>query len=372
MLIGVPKEIKTLENRVGLTPSSVQELVRNGHKVLVERDAGQGIRCSDGDYLEAGATIGDCASYVYDRADMIVKVKEPQPEECRMLKEGQILFTYLHLAADFRQASALMKSKCIAIAYETVTDPQGTLPLLTPMSEIAGRMSIQAGAHALEKTQGGSGLLLSGVPGVTPAKVVILGGGVVGTNAARMAVGLEADVTIIDKSIQRLRELDLQFGNKIKTIVSSSGAIEGYLEYADLVIGAVLLPGASAPKLITRDMVKYMMNGSVIVDVAIDQGGCSQTSHPTTHDHPTYIVDGVVHYCVANMPGAVPRTSTFALNNATLPYVLEIANKGFVKAVGGNCFLRQGVNVYRGGITHQAVANSLNLPHLVLTSNVLY
>ncbi|MGD9637451.1 MAG: alanine dehydrogenase [Alphaproteobacteria bacterium] len=360
MLIGVPKEIKTHEYRVGLTPNSVRELIDNGHSVIVETNAGAGINASDEAYISAGAKIAADAKEVFASADMIVKVKEPQAAECHMLRKDQLLFTYLHLAADPKQAELLKESKCVAIAYETVTDAKGGLPLLAPMSEVAGRMSIQAGAHCLEKNQGGCGVLLGGVPGVKAAKVVILGGGVVGTNAARMAMGLEANVTIFDKSLPRLRELDAQFGSRITTLYSTNAAIENEVYEADLVIGAVLIPGDSAPKLVNRNMLKKMKKGAVVVDVAIDQGGCFETSRPTTHDNPTFVVDDVVHYCVANMPGAVARTSTYALNNATLPFVVELANKGYEKALKDNKHLLNGLNVYKGKITYEGVARALN------------
>ncbi len=363
MLIGVPKEIKKQENRVGLVPASVRELVHHGHDVLVERDAGAGVGVSDAAYKKAGARIAASAAEVFAKADMIVKVKEPQPQECRMLRKGQVLFTYLHLAADKEQAQGLIKSGCVAIAYETVTDARGGLPLLAPMSEVAGRMAVQVGAHCLEKAQGGSGVLLGGVPGVPAAKVTILGGGVVGTNAARMAMGLEASVTVVDKSLHRLYELDLQFGAKINTRYSTVDAIEELVVASDLVIGAVLVPGAAAPKLVTRAMLKHMRPGSVLVDVAIDQGGCFETSRPTTHDKPTYVVDGVVHYCVANMPGGVARTSAFALNNATLPFVLALANKGYRRALADDIHLRRGLNVHTGNITYQAVAEALKMKY---------
>ncbi|MFI4954963.1 MAG: alanine dehydrogenase, partial [Gammaproteobacteria bacterium] len=323
MKIGVPKEIKVHEYRVGLVPSSVYELVANGHEVFVEAGAGKGISISDADYEQVGAKILKTAQEIFAVADMIVKVKEPQPEECKMLRPQQILFTFLHLAPDPVQTKLLLESKCVAIAYETVTDVRGGLPLLTPMSEVAGRMSIQAGAHCLEREQGGSGLLLGGVPGVAAAKVLVLGGGVVGTNATRMAIGLGAQVTVIDKSLHHIQELDFQFGNQLTTLYSTRFNIAEQVKKADLVIGAVLVPGAAAPKLVTREMVCSMRPGSVIVDVAIDQGGCFETSRPTTHAHPTYIENEVVHYCVTNMPGAVARTAAFALNNATLPFVLE-------------------------------------------------
>jgi alanine dehydrogenase len=360
MLIGVPKEIKNNEFRVGLVPSSVRELVGNGHQVIVEQGAGIGIGIDDSAFEQVGAKIVQTAAEVFQKADMIVKVKEPQPQECKMLRDGQILFTYLHLAPDPEQARLLQESGCIAIAYETVTNKMGGLPLLAPMSEVAGRMAIQAGATSLEITNKGSGILLGGVPGVAPAKVVVLGGGVVGTNSVRVAMGMGARVVVIDKSVERLYHLDLQFGSKIMTIYSTLDAVERHVLTADLVIGAVLIPGGSAPRLVSRDMLKHMRPGSVIVDVSIDQGGCFETSRPTTHQNPTYIIDGVVHYCVSNMPGAVPRTSTFALNNATLPFVLALANKGYKKALTEDPHLMNGLNVYKGKFTHQAVANALN------------
>lgn len=359
MLIGVPKEIKNNEYRVGLVPSSVRELVANGHQVVVQQGAGIGIGFDDAAYEHAGATIVATAAEIFQVADMIIKVKEPQPEECRMLREGQVLFTYLHLAPDPAQAALLQKSGCVAIAYETVTNNNGGLPLLAPMSEVAGRMSIQAGATSLEITNGGSGILLGGVPGVAPAKVVILGGGVVGTNAVRMAMGMGARVVVIDRSLERLNHLDLQFGSKIMTIYSTTDAIERHAATADLIIGAVLVPGGSAPKLIRRDMLAGMRPGTVMVDVSIDQGGCFETSRPTTHQNPTYIVDGVVHYCVSNMPGAVPRTSTFALNNATLPFALALANYGWQQAMRQDPHLLNGLNVCKGHLTHKAVASAL-------------
>lgn len=364
MLIGVPKEIKNHEYRVGLTPASARELVRHGHQVLVETHAGRDIGLDDEHYLAAGAEIAKDAAEVFARAEMIVKVKEPQPGECRMLRRDQVLFTYLHLAPDPEQTAALLESGVTGVAYETVTDAHGGLPLLAPMSEVAGRMAVQAGAHCLEKAQGGRGLLLGGVPGVAAAKVVILGGGVVGTNAARMAMGLEAKVVVIDKSLTRLKELDLQFGAKLQTIYSTLDAIEEHVLDADLVIGGVLIPGAAAPRLITRDMVAKMKRGAVIVDVAIDQGGCCETSRPTTHADPTYVVDDVVHYCVANMPGGVARTSTFALNNATLPFTLALADKGAVKALSDDPHLRRGLSVRHGALTCEAVAAAQNLPHV--------
>lgn len=356
MLVGVPKEIKTKEFRVGLTPSSVRELVHHGHRVVVESGAGIGSGFPDETYVAAGAEILGTAAEIFAAAEMIVKVKEPQQSECAMLREGQILFTYLHLAPDLPQTRGLIESGCIAVAYETVTDRFGRLPLLAPMSEVAGRMSVQVGAHCLEKEQGGLGILLGGVPGVAAAKVVILGGGVAGTNAARMAMGLEAHVTVIDKSVQRLNELDLQFGAMLNTIYSTVDAIEQHVLSADLVIGAVLVPGASAPKLVTREMVKTMKPGAVLVDIAIDQGGCFETSKATTHDKPTYLVDEVVHYCVANMPGAVSRTSTQALNNATLPFALALADKGWRVALAEDPHLLQGLNVCHGKVTYKAVA----------------
>ncbi len=357
MLVGVPKEIKAQEYRVGLIPGSVRELVSYGHQVVVEKNAGVGIGITDEVYQQAGAKILDTAAEIFAEADMIVKVKEPQPVECKMLRPGQVLFTYLHLAPDLQQTELLMESGCTAIAYETVTDSIGTLPLLSPMSEVAGRMSIQAGAHSLEKFQGGSGVLLGGVPGVHPCKVVVIGGGVVGTNAIRMAMGKEAYVTVIDKSLNRLKELDLQFGAKLNTIYATNENIEEYVHDADLVVGAVLVPGAAAPRLVTRDMLTHMRPGSVVVDVAIDQGGCFETSRPTTHEHPTYVEENIVHYCVANMPGGVPRTATFALNNATLPFTVALANKGAKQAMQEDHHLLNGLNVHAGKITYKAVAD---------------
>jgi alanine dehydrogenase len=361
MLVGVPKEIKVHEYRVGLTPSSVRELVSHGHKVIVQTLAGAAIGLTDDMYKAAGADIVATAADVFARADMIVKVKEPQAPEIAMLRPGQLLFTYLHLAPDPAQTTGLLKSDCVAIAYETVTDARGGLPLLAPMSEVAGRMSIQAGAHCLEMEQGGRGMLLGGVPGVPAAKVVIIGGGVVGANAARMAMGLEAHVTVIDRSLPRLAELDLQFGAMLNTVYSTIDAIEEQVLTADLVVGAVLLPGAAAPKLISESMVRRMKKGSVIVDVAIDQGGCAETARPTTHAQPTYKVHDVVHYCVANMPGAVARTSTFALNNATLPFTLALADKGYARACRENPHLLAGLNIHRGALTYQAVAEAQKL-----------
>jgi alanine dehydrogenase len=362
MRIGVPKEIKVHEYRVGLVPPAVRELTDRGHQVLVETNAGLGIGYDDAVYRKAGATILDTAEAVFEQAELIVKVKEPQPQECKRLREGQVLFTYLHLAPDPEQARLLRESGCTAIAYETVVDRNGRLPLLAPMSEIAGRMSIQVGAVALQKSNGGSGVLLGGVPGVLPGKVVVLGGGVVGVNAARMAVGLGGDVTILDKSLPRLAEIDNLFGPGLKTAYATAYSIADLVADADLVIGAVLVAGASAPKLVTRAMLGTMRPGSVLVDVSIDQGGCFETSKATTHSDPTYVVDGIVHYCVANMPGGVARSSTQALTNATLPYVLELADKPLAQALNDDAGLRAGLNVHKGNITHQAVAEALGLP----------
>ena len=362
MLIGVPKEIKTHEYRVGLAPSSVQEVVSHGHQVLVERAAGAGINVSEAEYQKAGATISDNAAEIFEKAEMVVKVKEPQPEECARLRPGQILFTYLHLAPDPDQTAALVKSNAVCIAYETVTAPNGGLPLLAPMSEVAGRMSIQVGAHCLEREQGGMGILLGGVPGVEPAKVVILGGGVVGLNACEMAVGLGADVVVIDKSIEVLTTLNKRFENRIRTVYATRQAIEAHVLSAELVVGGILIAGAAAPKVVTADMIKRMKPGSVVVDVSIDQGGCFDTSRPTSHAEPTYVIDGVVHYCVTNMPGAVARTSTFALNNVTLPHVLALADKGYKKALEDDVHLRNGLNVHKGDVTYQAVAEDLGYP----------
>ena len=363
MLVGVPKEIKTQEYRVGLVPSSVRELAHHGHQVIMEDNAGAGVGFFNEDYERAGATIAADAAEVFAKADMVVKVKEPQPEECDMLREGQVLFTYLHLAPDLTQTKGLVDSGAIAIAYETVTDRHGRLPLLAPMSEVAGRMSIQVGAHCLEKEQGGAGMLLGGVPGVAAARVVVIGGGVAGTNAARMAMGLEAHVTVIDKNLDRLYELDLQFGPMLNTIYSTVDAIEQHVLGADLVVGAVLVPGAAAPRLVTANMVREMKPGAVLVDIAIDQGGCFETSRATTHDDPTYVVDDVVHYCVANMPGAVARTSTNALNNATLPFVLDLANKGARLALAENAHLMAGLNVAEGKVTYRAVAQAHDMSY---------
>ncbi|BCA61881.1 alanine dehydrogenase [Sphingomonas sp. HMP9] len=363
MRVGVPKEIKNHEYRVGLTPPSVAELVAAGHEVVVETQAGSGIDFEDQDYVDAGATILPTAAAVFAGADMIVKVKEPQPGEIAMLEPRHLLFTYLHLAADKPQAEGLMKSGATCIAYETVTDHRRGLPLLKPMSEVAGRMSVQVGAHYLEKEQGGRGVLLGGVPGVAPAKVAILGGGVSGVNAAQMAVGMRADVTIYDISNDRLAELDMFFSSQIKTAYASKAAIAAGVKNAHLVIGAVLVPGAAAPKLVTREMLKTMKRGSVLVDIAIDQGGCFETSHATTHEDPVFEVDGVIHYCVANMPGAVARTSAFALNNATLPFALKLANLGAEAAMKADAHLANGLNVYKGKIAYKAVADDLGLPY---------
>jgi len=361
MRIGVPKEIKVHEYRVGLVPAGVRELVGAGHEVTVETGAGAGIGVDDAQYKSAGATIAAKAADVFSRAELIVKVKEPQLAECQMLKPGQVLFTYLHLAADPAQAQALMKSGATAIAYETVTAPNGSLPLLTPMSEVAGRMSIQVGAASLQKANGGYGVLLGGVPGVPPAKVVILGGGVAGTHAAEIAVGMRADVTILDRSVQRLRELSAQFGATLQTAYSTIEAVERLVRDADVVVGAVLVAGAAAPKLVTRAMLSTMKPGAVLVDISIDQGGCFETSKPTTHADPTFVVDGIIHYCVANMPGAVPRTSTFALTNATLPYVRALADLGWQAAFKRDPGLANGLNVHAGEITHDVVARALGL-----------
>ncbi|WP_417349632.1 alanine dehydrogenase [Ferrimonas sp.] len=360
MIIGVPKEIKNHEYRVGMVPASVRELTRRGHQVLVQTQAGSGIGFDDQDYINAGAEILGTAEQVFAQAEMIVKVKEPQAVERAMLRPGQILFTYLHLAPDLPQTEDLVKSGAICIAYETVTDDKGGLPLLAPMSEVAGRMSIQAGAQALEKSNQGRGMLLGGVPGVEPAKVVVIGGGMVGRNAALMAVGLGADVTILDRNVNVLRDLNHQFENRAKVIYSTAEALEKHVLEADLVIGGVLIPGAAAPKLVTREHISKMKSGAAIVDVAIDQGGCAETSKPTTHQDPVYIIDDVVHYCVANMPGAVPRTSTFALNNATLPYIVALAEKGYKQALLDDKHLLNGLNVMDGKITCEEVAEALN------------
>ena len=361
MRVGVPKEVKTHEYRVGLTPGAVREFTGRGHEVLVQQGAATAIGFSDDAYRAAGAAVAADAAEVFERADMIVKVKEPQPAEIAMLRQGQVLFTYLHLAADRAQTEGLMRSGATCIAYETVTDARGGLPLLSPMSEVAGRMSVQVGAHCLEREQGGAGVLLGGVAGVPAAEVVVLGGGVSGTNAVRMAVGLGAHVTVIDRSIPRLRELEAEFGGRVQTLFSTTDAIEHAVVGADLVIGAVLVPGAAAPKLVTRAMVAAMRPGSVLVDIAIDQGGCFETSRPTSHAEPTYVEAGVVHYCVTNMPGAVARTSTLALGNATMPFALALADHGWQAALREDAHLRQGLNICRGRVTYPAVARDLGL-----------
>jgi alanine dehydrogenase len=364
MKIGVPKEIKTLEFRVGMTPAGVHEVVHDGHEVVVETNAGAGIGVTDADYEAAGAKVVGTAEEVFAAAQMIVKVKEPQLNECAMLRPDQVLFTYLHLAADPAQTEALVKSGTTAIAYETVTAKDGSLPLLTPMSEVAGRLSIQAGAYALQKANGGSGKLLGGVPGVKPAKVLVIGGGVSGTNAADMAIGLGAEVTILDRSLPRLRELDDIWGGRVHTVYSTKHAIDELAPESDLIVGAVLIAGAAAPKLVSAQNVKDMATGSVMVDISIDQGGCFETSRPTTHAEPTYVVDDVVHYCVTNMPGAVPRTSTFALTNATLPFVKALANHGWVEALRRDPHLANGLNVHSGHVNHEAVAHDLGYEYL--------
>ena len=364
MLIGVPKEIKNNEYRVGLTPAGARELAADGHQVLIQTRAGHGIGLDDEHYEAAGAEVVETPEEIFERAEMIVKVKEPQPDECRMLREGQALFTYLHLAPDPDQTRLLVESGVTAIAYETVTDARGGLPLLRPMSEVAGRMSIQAGAHALERHKGGNGTLLGGVPGVSPGRVVVIGGGVVGVNAARMAMGLGADVYVMERSPDKLVELDDLYGPRMKTLFSTADSIEDQISRADLVIGAVLIPGAAAPKLVHRAQLSLMKRGAVVVDVAIDQGGCFETSKPTTHQEPTYVVDEVVHYCVANMPGAVARTSTFALTNATLPYVIRLANLGVETALRADIHLREGLNVHAGHVTYEAVARDLGYEHV--------
>jgi alanine dehydrogenase len=364
MRIGLPQEIKNHEYRVGLTPASVRELVAHGHQVQVQTGAGASIGLTDAQYQAAGATLAPDAASVFAQADMVVKVKEPQPGECAMLRPGQILYTYLHLAPDPQQTAALLASGAVCIAYETVTSPSGGLPLLAPMSEVAGRMAVQAGAAHLEKSKGGMGVLLGGVPGVPAAHVVVLGAGVVGTHALQMAVGMGARVTVLDKNVDRLRQLDLVFGNRIGTVCSNAQSLEDAVLDADLVIGGVLVPGAAAPKLVTRAMVSRMKKGAVVVDVAIDQGGCFETSHATTHAEPTFVVDGVVHYCVANMPGAVARTSTFALNNATLGHALALADKGWKRALQDDVHLRNGLNVAQGRVTYEAVARVLGYDYL--------
>ena len=365
MKIGVPKEIKSQEHRVGLVPASVKEMIAAGHEVFVETNAGAGIGYDDKSYKEAGAHVLNDAKAVFDTADMIIKVKEPQAQECKMLREGQILFTYLHLAPDPEQAKGLIDSGCVAIAYETVLGPNGRgLPLLAPMSEVAGRLSTQVGAHYLQKHIGGLGRLIGGVPGVKPADVLVLGGGVAGFNAARMAAGLEANVTILERSPDKIRELDDYFAGRAQILYSTTDTLEKYAAEADIVIGAVLIPGASAPKLLNRDILKTMNPGSVVVDIAIDQGGCFETSKATTHNDPVYTVEGVTHYCVANMPGAVPLTSALALNNAVLPYALRIANKGWKQALAEDPNFREGLNVCFGKITHKGVAESLKMDYI--------
>jgi alanine dehydrogenase len=364
MRVGVPREIKTLEYRVGMVPAGVRELVHDGHEVIVETNAGAGIGMTDDDYIAAGAKVAATAKEVFDQADLIVKVKEPQLAECAMLRPDQVLFTYLHLAPDPAQTEALVKSGTTAIAYETVTADDGSLPLLTPMSEVAGRLSIQAGAYALQKANGGCGKLLGGVPGVQPANVLVIGGGVSGAHAADMAVGLGANVTIVDRSLPRMRELDDIWGGRVHTVFSTKHAIEELAMQSDLIIGAVLIPGAAAPKLVSAQNVKDMAAGTVMVDISIDQGGCFETSHATTHADPTYVVDDVVHYCVANMPGAVPRTSTFALTNATLPFVKALADHGWVDALQADPHLANGLNVWNGHVTYEAVARDLGYEYL--------
>ncbi len=363
MLIGVPKEIKSQESRVGLVPYSVRELIRAGAQVIVENNAGLGIGMENTHYQQAGAEIVDTAEELFSRAELIIKVKEPQPEECRRLKAGQTIFTYLHLAPDPLQTRLLVESGVTAIAYETVTQAGGGLPLLAPMSQVAGCMSIQAGAHCLETAQGGSGILLGGVPGVSSAHVLVIGGGAGGTQAIRKAIGLEARVTVLEKSLLRLNELDMLFGSKLNTVYSTGEALEQYVQDADLVVGAILVPGAATPKLISRHMLQTMRSGSVVVDMAIDQGGCLDTSKATTHQAPTYVEEGIVHYCVANMPGAVPRTSTFALNNATLPFIVSLVSKGVKQALLSDPHLLEGLNIHQGKVTYQAVASALNYPY---------
>ena len=368
MKIGLPKEIKDNEYRVGLTPAGVQALKDAGHELFVQKSAGEGSGFADEQYVNAGATMLETADEVWETGDMIVKVKEPIAPEYPRMRENQLLFTYLHLAPEFELTKQMMERKVTGVAYETITDRHGRLPLLTPMSEVAGRMSVQVGATYLEKMNGGRGILLGGVPGVPAANVVIIGGGIVGTEAAKMAVGLGAKVTIIDRNLDRLRQLDDIFLSKVQTLASSRYGIEEAISHADLVIGAVLVVGAAAPKLVTRDMLKLIPNGAVLVDVAVDQGGCFETTHATTHSNPTYYEEGVLHYCVANMPGAVPRTSTFALTNATLPYALSLANKGFEKAIRDDAGLAEGVNTYGGKLTYEAVAESQGLEYTPLDS----
>ena len=370
MKIGLPKEIKDNEYRVGLTPAGVQALKDAGHELFVQKSAGEGSGFSDEQYVNAGAAMLDTADDVWQTGDMIVKVKEPIAPEYPRMRENQLLFTYLHLAPELELTKQMMERKVTGVAYETITDKQGRLPLLTPMSEVAGRMSVQVGATYLEKMNGGRGILLGGVPGVPAANVVIIGGGIVGTEAAKMAVGLGAHVTIIDRNLDRLRQLDDIFLSKVQTLASSRYGIEEAISHADLVIGAVLVVGAAAPKLVTRDMLKVIPNGAVLVDVAVDQGGCFETTHATTHSNPTYYEEGVLHYCVANMPGAVPRTSTFALTNATLPYALDLANKGFERAIREDAGLAEGVNTFGGKLTYEAVATSQNLEYTPLDSMI--
>jgi alanine dehydrogenase len=361
MIIGIPKEVKNQEYRVGTTPSMVKAFVDCGHRVIIQKDAGARVGFTNEIYMQFGAEIVDTIAEVYSAAEMIIKVKEPQESEFELMHEGQIIFTYLHLAPDPVQTEQLLKKRVVGIAYETVTDKSGKLPLLQPMSEIAGRVSVQAGAWAMHMGEGGHGVLLGGVPGVAPANVVVIGGGVSGTEAARMAMGLGADVTILDRNIQRLRELDTAFGPRLKTIYSSSLSLEEACLSADLVIGAVLLPGGKAPKLVSKELINRMKEGALLVDISIDQGGCAETSRPTTHSEPTYLVDGVVHYCVTNMPSAFSRTATMALTNATMDFALQIANKGYQKALLENSHLKQGLNVCAGEVTNEAVANSLGL-----------
>lgn len=366
MKIGVPKEIKAQEHRVGLVPASVKELTQAGHEVFIEQNAGKGIHFDDNAYRAAGAHIAASAGELFTACDMIVKVKEPQAMEIQQLRPEQILFTYLHLAADKGQTEGLIKSNAVAIAYETVTDAKGGLPLLAPMSEVAGRLAMQVGATYLQKHLGGTGRLISGVPGVAPGKVTIIGGGVSGFHAAQMAVGLGANVHVLERNPDRIRELNAYFGPSATVEFSNSEALERHVKTSDIVIGAVLIPGASAPKLVKKDWLKDMIPGAVLVDIAIDQGGCFETSRATTHEDPVYIIDNVIHYCVANMPGAVPLTSALALNNATLPYILQIANKGWKGALKDNAYLRQGLNICKGEVTYRAVAESLNLPYAPL------
>ena len=366
MIIGLPKEIKDNESRVGLTPAGVKTLSDFGHTVLVEKSAGVGSGISDDEFRAAGGQIVETADEVWQRGEMVVKVKEPVGPEYQRMREGQLLFTYLHLAPDPKLTQAMLASKITGVAYETITNDDGHLPLLTPMSEVAGRMAVQVGAHYLQKPEGGRGVLMGGVPGVLPAKTVVIGGGVVGINSIKMAVGLGANVTVLDKNLERLRYLDDIFGTKIKTLMSNDYNVQESIANADLVIGAVLIPGAAAPHLVKKAMLKTMHKGAVIVDVAVDQGGCIETTHPTTHSNPTYYVDDVLHYCVANMPGAVPRTSTFALTNATLPLAVKLANKGFKDTIAKDNHLKAGVNTYAGHITYEAVAESQNLPDVAL------